>query len=80
MTKQEYINVMMSSSPQDVLYIYYQEHRDKKFEFTKDQFFMFLQMMMGNVQTVFDVVTQRLEIELNVIRITDESGTIIKMY
>lgn len=71
---------MMSSSPQDVLYIYYQEHRDKKFELPKDQFFMFLQMMMGNVQNVFDVLTQRLEIELNVIRITDESGTIIKMY
>jgi hypothetical protein len=80
MTKQEYIDIIMSPSPQDVLYVYYQEHRDKKFELSKDQFFMFIQMMMGNLQQVFDTVTKKLEIELNVIKITDENGKIIKMY
>jgi hypothetical protein len=80
MTKQEYIDIIMSTSPQDVLYVYYQEHRDKKFELSKDQFFMFITMMMGNLQQVFDTVTKKLEIELNVIKITDENGKIIKMY
>ena len=80
MTKQEYIDIIMSPSPQDVLYVYYQEHRDKKFELSKDQFFMFITMMMGNLQQVFDTVTKKLEIELNVIKITDENGKIINMY
>lgn len=80
MTKQEYIDIIMSDSPQDVLYIYYQEHRDKRYEFSKDQFFMFMTMMMGNLQQVFHEVTKKLEIELNVIKITDEDGKIIKMY
>ena len=71
---------MMSKSPIDVLYVYYQEHRDKRFELSKDQFFMFIQMMMGNLQQVFDTVTKKLEIELNVIKITDENGKIINMY
>jgi hypothetical protein len=70
----------MSKSPIDVLYVYYQEHRDKRFELSKDQFFMFIQMMMGNLQQVFDTVTKKLEIELNVIKITDENGKIINMY
>ena len=80
MTKQEYIDIMMSKNPIDVLYVYYQEHRDRKYELAKDQFFMFIQMMMGSVQYVFEMVTSRLEEELNVIRITDDNGTIIKMY
>ena len=71
---------MMSKSPIDVLYVYYQEHRDKKYELSKDQFLMFMTMMMGSIQYVFEAVTSRLEQELNVIRITDDNGTIIKMY
>ena len=80
MTKEEYIDIILSPSPQDILYVYYQEHRDRKFELPKDQFFMFLQMMMGNLQQVFHEVTKKLEIELNVIKITDEDGKIINMY
>jgi len=80
MTKQEYIDIMMSKSPQDVLYVYYQEHRYRKYELSKDQFFTFMTMMMGHLHQVFHEVTEKLEIELNVIKITDEDGKIIKMY
>lgn len=71
---------MMSDSPQDVLYIYYQEHRDRKYELPKDQFFMFMTIMMGHLHQVFHEVTKTLEVELNIIKITDENGKIIKMY